>query len=56
MEPPVEVTGGPFDIKVSRKGKTISLTVTRDSDIVTQIDFNAERIGDVIQALIEARG
>jgi hypothetical protein len=50
------VVGGPFDFKVVRDGPTISLTVVGNKgDIVTQIDFRADRIDNVIRALLNVR-
>lgn len=54
---PMEVSGGPFDFKVLRERDTISLQVNNsDGEIITQIDFNARKIDNVIHALIKARG
>jgi hypothetical protein len=50
-----QFTGGPFDFKVDRSGDVVSLVVIGDrGDIITQIDFNANRIGRVIDALRES--
>lgn len=52
----MHVVGGPFDFKVLRDGTMITLTVVGNKgDIITQIDFRADRIDNVISALINAR-
>lgn len=54
---PYAVTGGPFDFKVERAGRVIALRVIGDKgDLVTEIQFNAAKIDNVIAALIQARG
>jgi hypothetical protein len=54
---PYAVVGGPFDLRVRRVGNVISMIVNGDKgDLVTQIDFNAAKIDNVIAALISVRG
>jgi hypothetical protein len=51
----MEYTGGPFNMKVSRERKTVTLSVVRGSDVLTEIKFPVGAINKVIEALKDIR-